>query len=215
MQLLSSQRLRVFTGKVPNPSLEADYDTSSSSVDFITILLFLTIGVFFNSWKPFTSSCWYGQTFKLWSPAFSVPATNLEQWRMEMNYVINLWTFQDAGDQRRWTNCWARSWLLKTTRRSTILISWEGTIDNWHPLTRVVRNKWIFFFPFFGPQMGLSMNILTLTEQWLGIYLGSFYLFCFSDTGIILVKNTFVSLWVFWFLQHLIILCCVNMISWR
>lgn len=46
MQLSSSQRLRVFSGKIWNPSLEADYDTSSSTVDFITILLFLTVGVF-------------------------------------------------------------------------------------------------------------------------------------------------------------------------
>lgn len=49
MQLLSSQRLRVFSGKVQNPSHEADYDTTSSSVDFITILLFLTVGVQKNS----------------------------------------------------------------------------------------------------------------------------------------------------------------------
>lgn len=201
MQLLSSQRLRVFPGKLPNPSHEADYDTSSSSVDFITILLFLTVGVQKNYWKPFTPSCWYGQTFKLWYPAFSVPATTLGQWRMEMNYVINLWTFQDAGDQRWWTNCWARSRLLKTTKRSTIVISWEGMIDNRHPLTRVVGNKLIFFFPFLDfSQMGLNMNILTLTEEWPGIYFGSFYSFCFSDTEIILVKTTFALLWVFWFL---------------
>lgn len=38
------------------------------------------------------------------------------------------------------------------------------------------------------------MNILTVTEQWVGIYFGSFYLFCFSDTEMILVKTTFASL---------------------
>lgn len=67
--------------------------------------------------------------------------------------------------------------------------------DNRHHLTRVAGNQWIFFFPFLDFfQMGLNMNILTLTEQWPGIYSGSFYSFCFSDTEIILVKTTFALL---------------------
>lgn len=101
-QLLSSQTLRVSSGNVQSSSLEADYDTSTPSVDFIMILLFLTVSVFFRYWKPFTSSCWRGRTFRLWYRALSVPATTLGQWFMDLS---GCW----------WTNCWARSWLLKTT----------------------------------------------------------------------------------------------------